>query len=81
MPPGSNNLDGGSVTGECILKERLPTERQQIGDEWYQKCDTGRLDGEEGSSGKCLPRLPQMHFLVFSIRLSGCQMAQWPLAA
>ncbi len=81
MPPGSNNLDGGSVSGECILKERLPAERQQIGDEWYQKCDTGRLDGEEGSSGKCLSKLQQMHVLVFYIRLSGCQMAQWPLAA
>lgn len=81
MPPGSNNLDGGSVTGECILKERLPAERQQIGDEWYQKCNTGRLDGEEGSSGWRLPKLQQMHVLVFYIRLSGCQMAQWPLDA
>jgi hypothetical protein len=81
MPPGSNNLDGGSVTGECILKERLPAERQQTGDEWYQKCDTGRQDREEGSSGKCLPRLQQTHVLVFSIRLYGFQMAQWPLGA
>ncbi len=81
MPPGSNNLDGGSVSVECILKERLPAERQQIGDEWYQKCDTSRQDREEGSSGKCLPKLQQMHVLVFSIRLYGFQIAQWPLGA
>lgn len=81
MPPGSNNLDGGSVSGECILKERLPAERQQIGEEWYQKCDTGRLGGEEGSSGQRLPKLSRCMFLVFYIRSSGCQMAQRPLIA
>lgn len=74
MPPGSNNLDGGSVSVECILKERLPAERQQIGEVWYQKCDTGRLGGEEGSSGQRLPKLSRRMFWCSS---SGYLAARW----
>lgn len=51
MPPGSNNLDGGSVTGEYILKAEMPVERQQIGDEWYQKCNTEKAGRRRGLFG------------------------------
>ncbi|RRF91479.1 MAG: hypothetical protein DUD31_09230 [Coriobacteriaceae bacterium] len=64
-----------------LLKAETLAEWQLNGGKWYQSCDTGRLDGEGDSSGRRLPKLQQTHALVFSIRLSGCQMAQWPLVA